>query len=997
MKSQIIAIVFLAVAAIMGQVLFTPNGWEDAVVLYNVEPTVLTTPQVATSQNLPNIVHTLCIDDALVLWHRRSTNFGFHWEQPTQISIQNEVVEDGYQIVADSRGYVYAVWFQGAVGQYTLRFSYSTNNGEQWSLPRNIDGEIGILSFYDPPLLALTVDGADTVRMVFIYKSNEIAPVLVCYSQFFYNNSSSIWTSYETIHNIGATPEDARGRSICAIDNIPHVAFGFKPNDDDNLPGTLYHSVRCDVNIWLTNIIADINNAYVVRPRQVILRNDDIHNNLHVVFESYRRIAGGTAYIYYSRSTDCGNSWLKNPISLFGSANWFKPTLAINGTEIKVVTFYRPKQQLHCQISTNSGLDWQSHFIFTVDCDFPWLTSNAFGYYLMFKELGNSNADFTAYYDTLFTSTNLATAENTGRHLYRVPEKNLFNLVYESKGKIRYTRSEGNFTDWQPFHKIDVGGYPSVGYVYVPFGPIQPESAACVAYQSGDEIRYRWLYEPTGSWFGFSILPSGTGLISGPPSLITVGYNVCVVYPVYNPEHLPQYPFASAIYFNEFRYDASEPGPTTVLAQSNYFDLRFPSITLDGNYDLHVVWEDNDDGQIWYRMRMGGFWRPPECVDEQGLPDPSSTPFVETYGDRVYCDWTEYPSGEETEIYENFTDIGLGDWPNRPANISKSPSLPSYCPVSCIGDFTVWAEQNPPWDYDIRYYSKTWGYGWVNESPARSFYPHSQLWTDTPTEYWYLYTAFTEGNQVPYQVATIERQFPSGKGGNRLPIYYKVITGETSRSRFCTKRDTIIRYNGYNVDYGKEELIYTLDFLDPRFPAYRAFLVTYFEGVGNRTEKVLIDSIDYGTFEFQPNRPETISITIPRTLYWKDHKVIVSLKGNPVTKAGIILFQLEKAGSFGGGIQTQSLVPASDLTRLDISPNPAKGIVNIAYNTPKPLNISICLFDITGRMIEKVYTGLTKAGNNFFTIKTKGLANGIYFLKLKSGKETITKKVILMR
>jgi len=106
----------------------TPNGWEDAVAIYTVEQTVDNTPQIATNQNW---VHTLCLNDALELVHRRSSDHGFDWEPEIQrISNSGVVVNDGYQIVADGRGNVYAVWGQEITDNYFLLFSYSTNNGQ---------------------------------------------------------------------------------------------------------------------------------------------------------------------------------------------------------------------------------------------------------------------------------------------------------------------------------------------------------------------------------------------------------------------------------------------------------------------------------------------------------------------------------------------------------------------------------------------------------------------------------------------------------------------------------------------------------------------------------------------------------------------------------------------------------------------------------------------------------------------------------------------------
>ncbi|MCK4353298.1 T9SS type A sorting domain-containing protein [candidate division WOR-3 bacterium] len=83
-------------------------------------------------------------------------------------------------------------------------------------------------------------------------------------------------------------------------------------------------------------------------------------------------------------------------------------------------------------------------------------------------------------------------------------------------------------------------------------------------------------------------------------------------------------------------------------------------------------------------------------------------------------------------------------------------------------------------------------------------------------------------------------------------------------------------------------------------------------------------------------------------------------------------------------------------------PNPAKKNVIISYELPKEAKISFKVYNVTGRLVKVLKTGIQKPG--FYTIKWNGkdkegklLPSGIYFYRLKAGKFISTKKLILLR
>ncbi|MCK4396107.1 T9SS type A sorting domain-containing protein [candidate division WOR-3 bacterium] len=69
--------------------------------------------------------------------------------------------------------------------------------------------------------------------------------------------------------------------------------------------------------------------------------------------------------------------------------------------------------------------------------------------------------------------------------------------------------------------------------------------------------------------------------------------------------------------------------------------------------------------------------------------------------------------------------------------------------------------------------------------------------------------------------------------------------------------------------------------------------------------------------------------------------------------------------------------------------------VNIEYSLKNKSNIRLMVYDITGKVIAKLTDGVTGSGTYFTTWVPKN--NGVYFIKLFTEKETLTRKVIILK
>ncbi|MDD2890430.1 MAG: T9SS type A sorting domain-containing protein [bacterium] len=82
---------------------------------------------------------------------------------------------------------------------------------------------------------------------------------------------------------------------------------------------------------------------------------------------------------------------------------------------------------------------------------------------------------------------------------------------------------------------------------------------------------------------------------------------------------------------------------------------------------------------------------------------------------------------------------------------------------------------------------------------------------------------------------------------------------------------------------------------------------------------------------------------------------------------------------------------------FSISPNPASVYTSIRYSIPNKTNISLRVFDLTGRLVKTLYSGEQIAGTHNVSLKSSELSKGIYFVTLQTNYVTKTQKLTILR
>jgi hypothetical protein len=82
---------------------------------------------------------------------------------------------------------------------------------------------------------------------------------------------------------------------------------------------------------------------------------------------------------------------------------------------------------------------------------------------------------------------------------------------------------------------------------------------------------------------------------------------------------------------------------------------------------------------------------------------------------------------------------------------------------------------------------------------------------------------------------------------------------------------------------------------------------------------------------------------------------------------------------------------------LQIYPNPINKQCNIKYNLPREIKVNISMFDVTGRLIKEIINEKQNVGIYNKTFDMTDLPQGVYFIRLKTEKQSDTKKIILIK
>ena len=82
---------------------------------------------------------------------------------------------------------------------------------------------------------------------------------------------------------------------------------------------------------------------------------------------------------------------------------------------------------------------------------------------------------------------------------------------------------------------------------------------------------------------------------------------------------------------------------------------------------------------------------------------------------------------------------------------------------------------------------------------------------------------------------------------------------------------------------------------------------------------------------------------------------------------------------------------------LNAYPNPARGGTEVIFMLPRRVEVSLDLYNLSGRRIRTLAQGIQEAGGHILIWEAHTVPAGVYFLRLQAGNESLTKRIVIVR
>jgi hypothetical protein len=609
------------------------------------------------------------------------------------------------------------------------------------------------------------------------------------------------------------------------------------------------------------------------------------------------------------------------------------------------------------------------------------------------------------------TSSSFATAFNQGRHLVRFPETKMLHIVYETDSNVVYSYSQDNGAHWYseelgkgflPCIGLDQKGYPWIAYW-------RNGDIVCRTKKSDGSWKERIVYDGNDTcWAGPPAIAMGTipeGISPAPFAYIT--------YPVYEGEEMPEMPAPGPYpsYFNCIKISILDTVNIAhyLIDEGNADNpVSDPAVAVTPADLLHLVWQKGDE--IYYTTNYDKIsydnWQSAQIQEKMNLSESpqvqSQHPFIESYGDRVFAVWQE---GEPGEILRRTRELTEGSIAWKPKeNISQSPDRESDYPVLATSDVVVYQEKTDDKNDEIFAWIKG-DYVNLSETEKPSKFPHIVIEPPSPLEPEIVIDAIWTEEITPdtlYEVKFKRYRHPTMPDG--FGEYISVSIGDSVASPYCEQRDGYIDYGEFTCDYSTSSLIYNIPYLHPK-SNYLLRAVIYKEGGRRWEEEVYVDTNFVTEIIYEPSIPETVRVLIPKETYENDFaigKEIEKIIGSYAMIADLKIYEISLPDSGGGGPQSAGKGRITRTVLYQNDPNPFKATTEISFSLAKEGNVSLSIFDVSGRLVRSLIDKRLKPDN--YCLRWDGkddrnrrLGQGIYFYRLQTEDLKATKKMVLLK
>jgi len=301
----------------------------------------------------------------------------------------------------------------------------------------------------------------------------------------------------------------------------------------------------------------------------------------------------------------------------------------------------------------------------------------------------------------------------------------------------------------------------------------------------------------------------------------------------------------------------------------------------------------------------------------------------------------------------------------------------------------------------------------LSESPnVSSEYPHLDaglgIYDDTLTVVDTIYSTWTEGvgaslYSVRFRKLGVQMQ-GQGCAMRPMPPSNTAVCGDQTASPYCLSRSGRDSSADGAVDCGSDSLSYLIRYVDPRYNYLAEFTVAPDQRLPSE-QSFRVQGAEIARLRFGPGIPNTVRVIVPRRSYENGTTLPVTLRrltGERVTLAGLKLYAFSPRRARPDGVTAEATPVVMEPRLYNAAPCPSRGRTVLRYQVPRPMHVTLKIYDATGRTVRTVLDSERPAG--VYTLTWDGRdqrgrvsPNGIYFCTMKAGDYNSGKKLIISR
>ena len=301
----------------------------------------------------------------------------------------------------------------------------------------------------------------------------------------------------------------------------------------------------------------------------------------------------------------------------------------------------------------------------------------------------------------------------------------------------------------------------------------------------------------------------------------------------------------------------------------------------------------------------------------------------------------------------------------------------------------------------------------LSESPTvSSEYPHLDAGLglyDTTTVVDTVYGIWTEGVGASLYGVRFRKMGLPVEGGTGCamrptPPSHNLLCGNEAASLHCSSRSGCDSSAEVRFDRGLDSLSYLIRYIDPRYNYLAEFTVAPDQRLSSE-QSVRVGGEEVARLQLGPGKPNTVHLVVPRRFYENGTTLPITLKrltGGRVTLAGLKLYAFSPRGRQVDGVAVEVTPLVLEPRLYNAAPCPSRGRTVLRYQVPRPMHVTLKIYDAAGRTVRTLLDSQRPAG--VYNLTWDGCdqrgrisPNGIYFCTMKAGDYKAGKKLVISR